>query len=329
MFYPKRDLKTIYSKDNTLSAEHLLELMNSSSKELKEYRSQLLTGYVKKEEKKLTDQNKTPEEIQKHISSPEFFYKASSYADYKVNHGIEMFLISQIGNKVKILNQRIKSLGYDRQSMILHGMYKISLLTEINSIIKDMSDDDFKELLEVIISCSHLKTDLTEQQQQSRQAAVAEYVKESKGFSMEKVREKAEELTGIDIANPIASLRKKFGADKPEGKQHMVSMDEKLVQTVINPFNSYYFILGALAIGLEGFIPPLVPILLIAITGKSLFSLVTEDKDKEGSVHSPFQEGIIRQPVTAEGQQNYTAMLERQKKEESEQQSTSPTSKKL
>ena len=303
--------------------------MNGTNEELKEDRNQLLIEYAEKEQKKLTDQNKTPEEIQKYISSPEFFYKASSYADYKTNYNIEMFLIKQIGNKVPILNQCIKPLGYDRKNMILHGIYKISLLTEINSIIKDMSDDDFKELVEVIISCSHLKTDLTEQQQKIRQDAIAAYVKESKGFSMEKVREKAEELTGIDIANPIASLKKKLGADKPEGKQHMASIDEKLIQTLVNPFNSYYFVLGALAIGLEGFVPPLIPILLIAITGKSLFSLVTEDKDKEGSVHSPFQEGITRQPVTAEGQQNYTAMLERQKKEESAQHSTPSTSKKL
>ncbi|RZB12284.1 hypothetical protein DRF75_04935 [Ehrlichia minasensis] len=329
MFYPKQDLKTIYSKDNTLSAEHLLEIMNSTNTALENHRRQLLREYVTAEEQKLANDNKTPEEIQKHIASPEVFYKASSYADYKTSHMIEQHLTGQLGRKVKILNNCLSPLGYDRKNMILKGMYKISLLSEINSLIQDMDDNDFKELIEIIISCSHLKTDLTEQEQKQRQDAVATYVNETKGFSMEQVRETAEEMTGIDIANPIESLKKKFGADKPEGKQHIASMDEKLIQVLINPFNSYYFVLGALAVGLEGFIPPLIPILLIATAGKSLFSLVTEDKDKEGTVHSPFQEGVTRQPNTAEQQQNYTAMLERQKQEDREQQSTSHTSKKL
>ena len=326
MFYPTRDLKTIYSKDNTVCVDHILECMNGTTEQIQTYSNNLLHEYIEQTKQKLNNQRKNPEDIQAHISSESFYHEASSHVDYMLTQYITDHLSDNnyIGhNKTKILIDCTKRLEHIRKSMIMQGVYKLSLLAEFNKLMQDISDEEFKELTETIIACSHLKTDLTEQQQKSLEGAIKAYNHEQQGFSLESIRNFAEDLTGIDILNPMSSIKKKLGLNKPaDTKQPLGSMDEKLVNVIISPYSCYYFILGTLTFGLGGLAGPLLPLLIITTVGKSLYGMVTEDKGKEGTIHNPFQEGVTRQPRTTERPQNYTTILEQRKKEPSEQHDT-------
>ncbi|AHC39092.1 hypothetical protein [Ehrlichia muris] len=321
MFYPTRDLKTIYSKDNTVCVDHIIECMNGTAEQIQTYSNNLLHEYIEQTKQKLNNQRKNPEDIQAHISSESFYHEASSHVEYMLTQYIIDHLSDNnyIGhNKTKILTDCTKRLEHIRKSMIMQGVYKLSLLAEFNKLMQDISDEEFKELTETIIACSHLKTDLTEQQQKSLEGAIQAYNHEQQGFSLESIRNFAEDLTGIDILNPMSSIKKKLGLNKPaDTKQPLGSMDEKLVNAVMSPHSCYYFILGTLTFGLGGLAGPLLPLLIITTVGKSLYGMVTEDKGKEGTIHNPFQEGVTRQPRITE--KPYTTILEQRKKEASEQ----------
>ncbi|AHX04747.1 hypothetical protein [Ehrlichia japonica] len=300
--------------------------MNDTDKQLQLYSNHILHEYVEQKKQELNNQRKSPQDIQAHISSESFYHEASSHTEYMLSQYIIEHLSDSnyLGeHKIKLLTDCTKHLEHTRKSMIMQGVYKISLLSEFNQLMRDTSDEEFKALIEVIIACSHLKTDLTNQQQKSLEGAIESYNKETEGFSLQSLRNFAEDATGIDILNPMSSIKKKLGINKSEGtKQPLGSMDEKLVDVITSHYSCYYFILGALTFGLGGFAGPLLPLLVITTVGKSLYSMVTEDKGKEGTIHNPFQEGITRQPRTTERPQNYTAILEQRKKEAGEQHNT-------
>ncbi|AHX03864.1 hypothetical protein ECHHL_0717 [Ehrlichia chaffeensis str. Heartland] len=326
MFYPTRDLKTIYSKDNTVCVENILEMMNGTSEELQAYKDDLLSKHKENTKQKLADQKKSQEEIALHIASPSFSEEALAYVNYTTNQHILKHLSDSkhIGKKTRILIKCLEPLEHQRRNMIMEGMYKASLLKEFNQIMQDASDDDFEALVNIIISCSHLKTDLTEQQQKNIEAAIATYNREEQGLSLQSIREFINDTTGIDISNPLSSIKKKLGGKKEDIKQPLESLDEKLINVITSPYSVTYFILGTLTLGLGGFAGPLLPILLIVTVGKSLHGMLTEDKEKEGTIHSPFQEGVLKPSRISEKPQNYTAILEQQhKQEEDKQQDTS------
>ena len=329
MFYPTRDLKTIYSKDHTVSVEHILECMNITDKQLQIYSNHLRNKYTEATIEKLNNQKKNPQDIQAYVSSENFHYKAANHVECMITHHIIQHLSDNkhIGmHKTKILTNCIKHLENARQNMIRQGLYKISLLDEFNKIMQNTSNEEFQSLIEIIIACSHLKTDLTEQQQKTLEGAIIAYNKTTETLSLQSLRNFTEDMTGIDMLNPISSIKKKLGINKPEGtKQPLGSMDEKVINIITSPYNCSYFVLGALTFGLGGLAGPLLPFLIITTVGKSLYSMVTEDKDKEGTIHNPFQEGVTKQPRTTERPQNYTAILEQHRKDAGEQQNTDKT----
>ncbi|MGN7619088.1 MAG: hypothetical protein ACTJLM_04350 [Ehrlichia sp.] len=114
---------------------------------------------------------------------------------------------------------------------------------------------------------------------------------------------------------------------KESEKQILSSIDEMTLDTVISiPTQCTYILLGAISFGMSSLAGAVLPLALIGIIGKGAYGLITEDKNKEGTVHNPLSEKIVSQPVIRDQQQNYSAILQRQK-EESEQ--NTPTGKQL
>ncbi|WDM85640.1 hypothetical protein K6025_02200 [Ehrlichia sp. JZT12] len=334
MFFPKETPKTIYSGNKTVSPESLLKAIAHTKELLNNSYLELRDQYTEHTRTKLIEQNKDPQEIEQYISSPRFTNDASTYANNELNNKIIEYLSDkdQLGeNKVEILTRCLKPLEHRKRSLIIQGIYNLTLLAEFNKVIQDTSEKEFETLLEVIIACGHLEEDIpVPEQQRQLKEAIASHQRESSSLSLQTVSIKLEEFTGIDLRNPLASLRKKLSFGKKDTeRQFLGSLDEMTLDTAISvPTQCTYIALGALSFGMSGLLGAVLPLTLIGIIGKGVYSLITEDKDKEGTIHNPFPERVISQSVRSNQPQNYSAILQRQK-EESEQQNTQPTSKQL
>ena len=334
MFFPKETPKTIYSGNKTVSPESLLKAIAHTKELLNNSYLELRDQYTEHTKTKLIEQNKDPQEIEQYISSSRFTNDASTYANNELNNKIIEYLSDkdQLGeNKVEILTRCLKPLEHRKRSLIIQGIYNLTLLAEFNKVIQDTSEKEFETLLEVIIACGHLEEDIpVPEQQRQLKEAIASHQRESSSLSLQTVSSKLEEFTGIDLRNPLASLRKKLSFGKKDTeRQFLGSLDEMTLDTAISvPTQCTYIALGALSFGMSGLLGAVLPLTLIGIIGKGVYSLITEDKDKEGTIHNPFPERVISQSVRSNQPQNYSAILQRQK-EESEQQNTQPTSKQL
>ena len=317
MFYSKRDIKSIYPSTNSPSIEYILSLMNKSNEDLEELYNNLKLQYVQHVQSKLAENGKSPEEIQQYILSPEFSNETEINTKQMLKNEIISILSdsTHIGDKVKILTRCIRKLPEEKKLLILKGIYKLAFLQEMNQTMQDMSNEDFASLIKVIMVCTNLKADITPIEKQIKlQEAIAAHQKETGGFSFEAMSKQLEQATGIDLTNPLESIKKKLNfGNKTEAKQHLESLDEILIQSSIStPLTCSFFLLTALTLSMPGLGGALLPVFVIGIIGKNVHEIVTHDKDKEGTIHCPFPESITHQPLIPEEQKNYTAMLEEQ-----------------
>ncbi|MGN7619089.1 MAG: hypothetical protein ACTJLM_04355 [Ehrlichia sp.] len=219
MFFSQDAPKTIYSGNKTVSPESLLEAMNSAQETLDNAANDIVIQYVEHAKRKLIDQHKSPEEIEQCTSSPRFTEEASVYASNMLSIKIADYLCSnsQLGeSKTKILTRRLKSLEHKRRNLILQGMYKLSLLAEFNKVMQDASEEEFQTLIEVIIACGHLEEDIPvpEQQQQLKETIESHAREGTDLLSLQTMSDALESFTGIDMRNPIGSLKKKLNFGK-------------------------------------------------------------------------------------------------------------------
>ena len=336
MFFPKQTSQTIYSGNKTVSPEKLLSAMNKSQEVIDKFRDELLNEYVWYTQQKLTQQNKNPQEIAEYISSPRFNSEALAYANNSINSKIIDNISSQdqLGeNKIKILTKCLKPLENKKRTLIIHGIYKLSLLSEFNKLMQEASEKEFEVLVDVIIACGHLEEDIPiPQQQKQLKEAIASHQRDSSSvLSMQTVSDKLEEFTGIDLRNPLASIKKKLSfGKKDDEKQILGSLDEMMLDTMIStPTQCAYILLGSLSFGMSGLAGAVLPLALIGMIGKGVYNLITEDKNKEGTVHNPFSEKVVSQPMIGDQHQNYSAILQRQKEESEKQQNITSNSKQL
>ncbi|QGR03285.1 hypothetical protein EDL79_01585 [Ehrlichia ruminantium] len=319
MFYTERDIKSIYSSAGSPSIEYILSLMNQSNDHLMQRQEELKNQFTEHQKAKLAERGKSNEEIQQYLSHPNFSRDIELHSQQMLKNEIVNTLHNDahIGDKVKILTRCIRKLPENKKLLILKGIYRLAFLNEMNQTMQDMSDQDFEAFVKVVIVCSHLKSDTTALQKQAKleEAIAAHKHATSSGCSLEDVARELEKATGIDINNPLSSIKKKLNfGKKTEAKQHLESLDEILISSSVSPIlTCSFFLLTALTLSMPGLGGALLPVFTIGVVGKSVYGIITHDKYKEGTIHCPFPESMTYQPLTPEGSKNYTAMLEEQK----------------
>ncbi|WP_339047129.1 hypothetical protein [Candidatus Mesenet endosymbiont of Phosphuga atrata] len=110
--------------------------------------------------------------------------------------------------------------------------------------------------------------------------------------SMEKLPGFVQDVTGIDLNDPLKSLKEKFGSNKEKSK-----IPESDSKTVGNFVPSANMLIGALAILTlaSGFtfvsVAVLIPIVSAIIIGTKVNNLISSDEGKEGTIHNPIKRG--------------------------------------
>lgn len=110
--------------------------------------------------------------------------------------------------------------------------------------------------------------------------------------SMEKLPNFVQDLTGIDLNDPLKSLKEKFGGNKEKSK--IPESDSKIVGGFIPSSNALIGgLVGLSALSTLAFFSPaaflvVVPLIIGVV---KVNSLISSDEEKEGTIHNPIKSG--------------------------------------
>ncbi len=112
-----------------------------------------------------------------------------------------------------------------------------------------------------------------------------------RGFvkSIEKLSGFMQEITGIDPANPLESLKKKFGGDDKQKDKSPISDSKAIDDFIPSPVACYGALFAFGVMGFGSFAAAFAPAAILIIAAIKVKGVISSDEGKEGTIHNPIK----------------------------------------